>query len=87
MSDPRRSAPRGSTPPPQSATLDSTTRDMLRGAFLHELTHSERLLLLLRYAEQMTVAETAVLLNMTHDDVVAAQERLVGRLREHVRAA
>ncbi len=67
--------------------MDHAGRSRLREAFLHELSHAERLLLLLRYAEGMSVEEVALAMNISHDEVVATQERLVGRLGLRLRAA
>lgn len=71
----------------EQSSLDNAGRSRLREAFLHELSHAERLLLLLRYAESMTVEEVALVMNISHDEVVATQERLVSRLGLRLRAA
>lgn len=71
----------------ERSCLDDTARSSLRDSFLHELSHDERLLLLLRYAEGMSVAEVALALNISHDDVVATQERLVSQMSNRLRAA
>lgn len=53
----------------------------LRELFLHDLTHAERLLTVLWYAERMSPAEIGAVLDMPETDVVAAHQRILTRLR------
>lgn len=59
---------------------DISPSDM-RELFLHDLTHSERLLTVLWYAERMSPAEIGAVLDMHEADVVAAHQRILTRLR------
>lgn len=64
--------------PPLKPRLSLTD---LRELFLHDLTHAERLLTVLWYAERMTPAEIAAVLDTTESEVIASHERIVTRLR------
>lgn len=60
---------------------------MLRRAVLRDLTGEERLLLVLRYAEGLSLPETAETLQMTTDEVRRMHEQIVSRLGDQLRAA
>lgn len=70
----------------RAAMGQDDVRGRLRGVILHELTPTERLLVLLWYAERMSPAEVARSLDMTHDQARAMHERVLRRLRRAVAA-
>ena len=59
----------------------------VRGAILHELNPTERLLVLLWYAEQMTPREVALSLDLTPAQATAMHDRIVSQLRSSLSAA
>lgn len=67
--------------------LDQATRDLIKRAILSELTLAERLLLVLRYAEGMSLAEVASTMQISVDEATRSLERIVGRIGTSVAVA
>ncbi len=65
---------------------EATERDRVRAAIVHDLTETERLLLLLWYAERMSPEEIGSTLGLSLQRVVALHARVIGRLRRCVNA-
>jgi len=59
----------------------SVSRSDVQESFLHDLTHAERLLTVLWYAERMTPAEIGAVLDLAESDVIAMHTRVVNRMR------
>lgn len=66
-----------------SASTESHTA-ILRGAMLKSLSAAQRLVILLRYAEQMTANEISLAIDMTVDQVERHHDEAVRLLRESV---
>jgi len=60
--------------------LSPSQRDVLREAVLHELSPTERLFLVLRWCERMTLAEIAAVMDMTELQAVRMQRLIVEML-------
>lgn len=58
--------------------------DPVRSSIVHDLPHTDRLLLILWYAERMTPPEIGLVLDMAAAQVVRAHDRIVGALRRAV---
>lgn len=58
--------------------------DSIRSSIVHDLPHTDRLLLILWYAERMTPPEIGLVLDMAAAQVVLAHDRIVGALRRAV---
>lgn len=71
----------------EGVALDQATRDLIKRAILSELTLAERLLLVLRYAEGMTLAEVASTMQIPVDEAARSLERIVGRIGTSVAVA
>lgn len=67
------------TAPPRSLLPAAYTR--LKHAVLHALSHHERLLLVLWYAERMTPAEVAMTLDLTEQQARRMHSEVVAKLR------
>jgi DNA-directed RNA polymerase specialized sigma24 family protein len=70
------SRPVGTAPDKPTLSLSD-----VRELFLHDLTHAERLLTVLWYAERMTPAEIGAVLDLPESDVVAMHARVLTRMR------
>lgn len=60
--------------------LSPRQRDVLREAVLHEFSPTERLFLVLRWCERMTLAEIAAVMDMTELQAVRMQRLIVEML-------
>jgi DNA-directed RNA polymerase specialized sigma24 family protein len=78
MSNPPKTSPEQSSASPESQTA------ILRGAMLKSLSAAQRLIILLRYAEQMTATEIALAIDMTIDQVERHHDEAVRLLRKSV---
>ncbi len=78
-----RVAPATTEPSPTAivAELSVDDRDRVRAAIVHDLTETERLLLLLWYAEGMNLEEIGMTIGLTVPQVAALHARVVARLR------
>lgn len=56
------------------------TRDQIKELFLHELSHTERLLAILWYVERMSPEEIAAAMDSTPDDVELHHARIIQKL-------
>jgi len=63
---------------------DQSHTAILRGAMLKSLSAAQRLVILLRYAEQMTTTEIALAVDMTAEQVQRHHDDAVRLLRESV---
>jgi len=77
------SKPPHTTSEQSSASTESQTA-ILRGAMLKSLSAAQRLVILLRYAEQMTAHEIALAIDMTIDQVERHHDEAVRLLRKSV---
>ncbi len=68
------------TQQPCEPRLSPRQRDVLREAVLHEFSPSERLFLVLRWCERMTLAEIAAVMDMTELQAVRMQRLIVEML-------
>ena len=59
----------------------TVSRSDVQESFLHDLTHAERLLTVLWYAERMTVAEIGAVLDLSEAEVLNMHNRIVTRMR------
>lgn len=59
----------------------TVSRSDVQESFLHDLTHAERLLTVLWYAERMTTAEIGAVLDLSEAEVLAMHNRIVTRMR------
>lgn len=85
-------APPGAAPeslphPALAAAPESPGRERVRHAITHDLSETERLVLMLWHAEGMSPDEIAAVLNSTSVHVRALYARTVDRLRRVCRAA
>ncbi len=55
-------------------------RDRLRTAILRDFSRTERLLVVLWYAERLTPGEVALVLDLTEDQTVRIHESIISRL-------
>lgn len=69
---------------PSGQPTAETLAPLLRNAMLKSLSGAQRLIILLRYAEQMTVAEIALAVDMTADQVERHHDDAVRLLRDSV---
>ena len=72
------------SPPPVETTSSEELAPLLRNAMLKSLSGVQRLIILLRYAEQMTDAEIAVAVDMTAEQVERHHDEAVRLLRDSV---
>lgn len=69
------------------AALDVRTRGVIRSAILRELTHDDRLLLVLHFAEAMSTAEIAMVVGRDTPSVEQRLAEILDAVRGHVRAS
>lgn len=72
------------TPPSKDSAPEESLNTLLRSAMLKSLSAVQRLVILLRYAEQMTTTEIALAVDMTADQVQHHHDEAVRLLRESV---
>lgn len=68
------------THPISQQSAESPATSVIRDAILRDLTPSERLLVVLRYAEGLTLAEISAVLNMSQSQIEARIERIIALL-------
>ena len=73
-----------SPPSVEHASTDAEPTHLLRNAMLKSLSGVQRLIILLRYAEQMTDAEIALAVDMTAEQVERHHAEAVRILRDSV---
>jgi len=73
-----------SPPAVEHASTDVEPTHLLRNAMLKSLSGVQRLIILLRYAEQMTDAEIALAVDMTAEQVQRHHDQAVSILRDSV---
>lgn len=70
-----------------AACVGTDVRAVLRSAVLHELTATERLLVVLWYVERMSAKEIAATLDMTELQVARTHGLVVAKLRRELEVA
>ena len=76
--------PSDTTTPQHTPTTPEALAPLLRNAMLKSLSGAQRLIILLRYAEQMTTEEIALAVDMTAQQVERHHEEAVRLLRDSV---
>ncbi len=71
----------------KESVLSGEAEQRLKAAFLRDLSDAERLLLVLRYAENMSIAEVAQVMESDHDEIISCQQRLLAQLDRRLHAA